>query len=554
MESKDRLSALLASATLNGIDFVEIASADQTQLRVHFLNTVAVKGSIAGIAITGGESIPTVAVLPINEATDWLAADPEGRPILALATAAAGDFSYYTLTVTSDKLDPFFNHTVFSFKAQCPTDLDCATPLPVCPPEAGDLPPIDYLAKDFLSFREALSDFSALRYPEWRERSEADFGVMFLEALSSLADDLSYVQDRVGAEATLDTATQRRSIIHHARLVDYEPRPAQAARVLLRLTVTRPGPGGPVAVPAGLLVSALGPDGETIFFEIGAGLADHGNYPANTTWNAIPPYYWDDSQRCLRAGSTEIWLLNTGLGLTAGQALLIDTAGATTADPPTREIVHITRVAEEQDPLFTAQVTHVWWSASEALKHDHDLVRPDNPQPTTVYGNLVPATQGRRFAETFMIPPVPPLPSPLANTPPAIVRTGPNSTPDELVPEYLYTLRNAPVAWLAPDDTGALPRPEIALAQQGGPQPTDWQWRRRLLDADLFEQSFTLDPVRYQRIATNSDGTISHDYDGDGGDTIRFGDGTFGAIPEPSTVFQVTYRVGGGAIGSVLDF
>ena len=65
------------------------------------------------------------------------------------------------------------------------------------------MPPIDYLAKDFLSFRQALLDFSALRYPEWQERSEADFGVMFLEALSALADDLSYTQDRVAAEATL---------------------------------------------------------------------------------------------------------------------------------------------------------------------------------------------------------------------------------------------------------------------------------------------------------------------------------------------------------------
>ena len=47
------------------------------------------------------------------------------------------------------------------------------------------MPPIDYLAKDFLSFRQALLDFSALRYPQWQERSEADFGVMFLEALSA---------------------------------------------------------------------------------------------------------------------------------------------------------------------------------------------------------------------------------------------------------------------------------------------------------------------------------------------------------------------------------
>ena len=121
-------------------------------------------------------------------------------------------------------LDPFFDHVTFSFKADCPSTLDCETPEPQCPPAPAHTPPIDYLAKDFLSFRKALSDFSALRYPAWQERSEADFGVMFMEALASLADDLSYQQDRIAAEAWLETATERRSLVRLARLVDYEPR------------------------------------------------------------------------------------------------------------------------------------------------------------------------------------------------------------------------------------------------------------------------------------------------------------------------------------------
>ena len=49
--------------------------------------------------------------------------------------------------------------------------------------------------------------------------------MMLLELLSAVGDDLSYQQDRIAAEATLATATQRRSVIRHARLVDYEPRP-----------------------------------------------------------------------------------------------------------------------------------------------------------------------------------------------------------------------------------------------------------------------------------------------------------------------------------------
>jgi predicted phage baseplate assembly protein len=45
--------------------------------------------------------------------------------------------------------------------------------------------------------------------------------------------------------------------------------------------------------------------------------------------------------------------------------------------------------------------------------------------------------------------------------------------------------------------------------------------------------------------------SIVQDYDGDGGDTIRFGDGTFGQLPLPGTDFDVIYRIGGGTIGNV---
>src|SRR5437660_2710523 len=258
MQPKDRLQKLLDTATnkrLNGIDFVEIASKDQKTLRVHFLNTNVVQRTVTGITISGGETIPTVKVLPpMDGPAAWTPnpPDPEGRPILTLKVSAPGDFSFYTLQINSSALDTFFNHVKFSFKANCPSDLDCAPVTPPCPPLSGDLPPIDYLAKDFLSFRRALSDFSALRYPDWRERSEADFGVMFMEALSAVADDLSYQQDRIAAEAALDTASERRSIVQHARLVDYEPRPATCARTWLVCSV-----GATVtALPAGVGVAA----------------------------------------------------------------------------------------------------------------------------------------------------------------------------------------------------------------------------------------------------------------------------------------------------------
>ena len=112
-----------------------------------------------------------------------------------------GDFSIYTLTLASASLDPLLCHRrlLVQGAAARPTSTAKRRP-PACPPPPGNPPPIDYLAKDFLSFRQALLDFSALRYPGWQERSEADFGIMLLEAMAAVADDLSYTQDRVAAK------------------------------------------------------------------------------------------------------------------------------------------------------------------------------------------------------------------------------------------------------------------------------------------------------------------------------------------------------------------
>jgi hypothetical protein len=544
MAIRDRLQKLLESTTLNGIDFVEIANPAQTTLVVHFLNTVALAGLVVTAKITGGETIPTVSVPPIQPG-DW-SSDANGRPLLSLHVAAPGDFSFYTLTLNGGPIDPFFNGVNFSFKALCPSDLDCRAAAPPCPPLTGDVPPIDYLAKDFLSFRKALSDFSALRYPQWQERSEADFGVMFMEALCALADDLSYTQDRVAAEGTLDTATQRRSIVRHARLVDYEPFPAISATVVLQFDVTAG------AIPSGIRVSAPQPDGSAIDFETGnslidpaTGLLSVASFPASPAWNrGILPYFRDDSESCLARGATEMRVLGHGFGFQPGQALLIDTQGATTADPPKREVVHLTAAAEEVDLLFGNDITHLVWGSGEALQFDHDLtLNPDGTPRTVLAGNLVPATQGTRFNEGFAIDQAP------AGTtiPLALVRIGANNTP-----QYLYTMGNAPLAWLTRN--GASPLPEIVVTEQP-PDPSSppvvWTWRRRLLDAEEFEKAFTVDPARFTRIAVSHDGSRSYDYNGDQGDTIRFGDDIFGEIPETGAVFQVIYRAGAGALGNV---
>jgi uncharacterized phage protein gp47/JayE len=591
MTPQDRRTRLLASK-LNGIDFVEVVGLDtsggavRTTLRVHFLNAVPLVkpgDPPPPVSITGGERIRTLTVEPIRPA-DWSADDT--HLLLNLSADGIGDFSVYTLSIISPLLDRLFASVPFSFKAGCPSDLDCQEAAAVCPrpPPDPSTPPIDYLAKDFLSFRQALLDFSALRYPEWQERSEADFGMVFLEALCSLADDLSYTQDRIAAEAALSTATQRRSLVRLARLVDYEPRPATAATVLLQFNV-RPEQK---TIPDGLLVSAAGPDGTAIAFETGSALSSRpidphtgipgpptGGTPVSAAWNndrfnhLIRPYCWfDDSRRCLKAGATSMYVLGQGFNFTPGQLLLIETDPQSTADPPLRQIVRLLddptqATAKLCDPLFApakdlpppppgvvwicpdnpqgTAVTCIRWRPEDALTTDRDL------SCTRVSGNLVVATQGlTQPSERFAIPPPPPQQPPL---PAAIVRTGPNDSPDSPSLQYLRTLRMAPLAWLQPDDPGQPPVPEIVLS---GPTPDGevgpWLFRHWLLDAEALDAAFTIDPVRYTLLGGSSS---AYEYDGDAGDTIRFGDGVFGAVPDQGVVFAVTYRVGGGAAGNV---
>src|SRR5439155_7757477 len=124
-------------------------------------------------------------------------------------------------------------------------------------------------------------------------------------------------------------------------------------------------------------------DGRPIWFELGDGMIEPATGEIVTApllvdprWNAVDaatgadrivPYWWDDSQRCLAAGSTEMWVAGHGFAFpvgdpqlgTVGIALLIDTQAAESIDPPTREVVHLTAAEETTDPLLGVAVTRL---------------------------------------------------------------------------------------------------------------------------------------------------------------------------------------------------
>ncbi len=224
-----RRTAVKKKAGLNGIDFLEVHDGPdvplaerQRTLFVHFLKDDGVAAfTEANIRIEGGDRIRDVHAL--KAAVD--ASDPL---VLVVEVDQPGDFSTYTLRLTQsatdpdrpDGFDPRLSAVDFSFKVECANEFDCK-PEDVCPPPTLLQAEIDYLAKDYASFRRLMLDRLSAQMPDWRERNPADLGVALVELLAYVADHLSYQQDAIATEAYLGTARKRVSVRRHARLVDY---------------------------------------------------------------------------------------------------------------------------------------------------------------------------------------------------------------------------------------------------------------------------------------------------------------------------------------------
>jgi hypothetical protein len=578
----DRRRLLLSrDATFNGVDYAEIRPG-QPHVDVHFINRVRVKGTLARdrppVTLTASGVAPAPVVWSVDEDTDW-STDTSGRPVLHLSLDLPDVPARYLLTVHSDRIDPCLGSAAITVRGE--PAVDCgAGAAATASGRSGEPPvPVDYLAKDFTSFVTALSNFSAARYPMWAERSEADFGVMLMEALSALADELSYLQDRVAAEATIGTVTQRVSLVRHVRLIDYEPMPPLAASTVVQFDVA---PGSGAELPGVIQVQALGGQAGTVDFAAGPVLGGPvsggpvlggpvfdgpvfgpvvdgpenssvgaGPRPAlDARWNRydragrvprLVPYLWDPTVTLLHPGATSMWLAGHGHGFYPGQELLIDTAVAP-GDPPNREIVRVNAAEERTDPVAGRPVTLL--SFADGVASDHDLTR------TELAGNLLPAVHGRVTDELFAIPGT----EQPGGVPLATVRADHAGSPEHC----LYTLAG-PLAWQAVpalDGGRARPRPALTLRElaPGGPAPDGqvlaaWQWVPRLIDAAAAARAFTITPERYSP-AASVDGLAFSDYDGDGA-TIRFGDGPFGRPPTPGATFRARYLAGGGQVGNV---
>ncbi len=112
-------------------------------------------------------------------------------------------------------------------------------------------------------------------------RDVSDPSIALLDAWATVADVLTFYQERIANEGYLLTATERRSILELAKLVGYKLRPGVSASVFLAFTVANAFKG---TIPAGTRAQSIPGTGELPqFFETSYDLA------ARDVWNNLKP-------------------------------------------------------------------------------------------------------------------------------------------------------------------------------------------------------------------------------------------------------------------------
>lgn len=572
-----RRNVVRGNPAWNGIDFLEVVDhPTQRTLAVHFVNPL---GTLAlqpvNIHIEGGERIQNIKVVSATP----LAAPQDD--VLKVEVDQPGDFSLYTLRLVSgaadDKvpagIDPQLAAVQFSFKVECPSPFDCA-PRPTCPPAPVALPDIDYLAKDYASFRRLMLDRMAALMPQWKERNAADLGVMLVEALAYTADQLSYQQDAVATEAYLRTARQRISLRRHARLMDYFISEGCNARTWVHFEVSADvsGVGGP-AIPAGTKLTTQIANQQTviaadarvygqadIIFEtmeaVEALFADH---------NELAFYTWSDDRCCLPRGATSATLAGHHPNLRKGMVLIFEEVlGAQTGDPadadPTRRCaVRLDQVnagdenAPLTDPVEGVEITEITWHAEDALpfpiclwqyeenegQENNDGEDNKTHQVSVARGNIALADHGVTFRDEVLgAVPEPYLFTAQTSSGDHCVTTDPQPIP----PRYRPRLSQAPLTHAGPAYADGLSaraalqwslrdaQPAVTLSDANG---VVWTARRDLLNSSGDAEEFVAE------------------IDNDGAAVLRFGDDAHGRRPESGTVFFAHYRVGNGRAGNI---
>lgn len=609
MTTAGRRVALCAQAVraLTGIDFVQVVDpADQRRLRVFFViePDLTVPPMVAPAllpalapAVNEGASVAIAAPLTVRVETaaarvaapiaalNWrrVRCVVDTRVALEIDMTESGGFEPYRLVLGHPRLDPLSDTILFDFKQACETGFDCESE-PDCPPEPLVDADIDYLARDFHSLRQALLDFSAARYPDWKEPIEADFGGMLTEVMAALGDHFAYQQDRIDAETRFKSATQRASVAAHAKLVDYRPFRGLPARGDALFTAMAGG-----VLPADARTWArVGGNAPVVFSTLSA-------MWVHPFWNDLPAHRPDALVDCIARGATSLMLRSaaavaaeTPAGVTraeflVGKRVMILCDPADPAKPRRSLPVTITAISEFSDPLVLTAglptfVTEIRWSRDEAVPFDLPY------DGLSVAMNLVPMAAGELVDEYLRIgersalaahhaPLAPDLEERMAGLVPAVEREGPlthvsaardivfrhglAATEQSSLRHFESGLPDVSVTQVMPPVALPVPLPvdDPTLFGLFVPDPAaSWTYVDDLLTGDLDSENFTLEPGLWRTVQRH-ERPFGHfafrDYAANGGWTVRLGSGDFGRAPSDGAVLRVRYHTDPGVVANV---
>ncbi len=570
----ERREALAASsAPFNGIAGIEIDPADGTRLILRFVKARPGPGGVpaaplgaSDFSISGGDRIRGIAVEAVA---------PQGGD-LVLTLSREGDFSTYILAIDADLpgFDPILREISFRFRVHCDTDLDCEAPA-IGTDDRPDEPRLDYLARDFESYRTMILDRMSVTTPDMVERNPASLEIALVEWLAYLGDQLSYKLDRVATEYSLDTAQLRRSAARHARLVGYRMHNGVSARVLAQVEVAAPvvnlarhdlafltrsnDLAAPVVPMTQLPMAAA--RGAVVF-------EPAHDMTLSNAHNRIGLHHWGDPDAVLARGATEAWLRDPdrALNLRAGDLLILTeerdptTGRRADADPGHRQAVRLIADPETVlDPLETVvpgvllQVHRVIWGPDDALPFRLCVgARPEGEELAIALGNIVVADHGMTL----------PLPEPLG--------VAPDMTDPELPPAPGQPDEIKPLAGLDRPRAFApvLARKDLTFSAGVFPtlDPLTPAARITVMDpaAALADMFLSVDgkveawnPLSDLLPAGPEDRVFVPEVAHEGTVTLRFGQGhegrasTRGKTPVASDSFFANYRVGTGRAGNI---
>jgi hypothetical protein len=601
-KTEQRRELVRAKQKLNGLDYLEV-NCNQTMLTVFFLGKAPQKLTRDNFRIDGGRRIRDIKITKAEVIRD---ADPELDDRVKLELNRCGDFSTYTLHLVNvaEPIDPYYDHLDFTFKVDCPTELDCRTAVS-CLTEASRGPEINYLAKDYASFRQVILDRLALVMPDWQERHLPDIGIALVEVLAYVGDYLSYYQDAVATEAYLDTARRRISVRRHARLVDYRMHEGCNARVWVYVHVKENSAitldprdvffvtSLPNIVPKTqpVLSSAELANLAKSTYEVFAPLvADPGQLlQFRSVHNRISFYTWGENRCCLVKGATSATLLDgwaeeqtpagkhlaydaiqgkpsavqcppqraRKLDLKIGDVLIFaeirgpKTGKKDDADPTHRCAIRLTAVTPAIDPLDNTPVVEIEWSPEDALPFQFCLSCLGDGDHGCVYysdvsvalGNIVLADHGLCVEQG-------PHPSRVVNakSTPECFCEGLAGAITFSAADYRPRLAGLPLTFSQPPDFTS----SAALMMQQDPARAIAQVSLRSTEQLASQVIETTWEPCFDLFDSGPDQAhFVVEVDNDGSCLLRFGDGQCGRAPEAGMQFAARYRLGNGVAGNV---